>query len=101
MHTKTDLSHDRVVSLDAFKVTRHDEGRRWHVKPLVPWARDMLKDQRTSGLVQSNRGYPLKGPDSSLIVPTHPFRFGVGFGRLGDALDFLRELENREQRWTA
>lgn len=79
MHAHSQGGGDLVVSLDAFKVTRHDSGRRWEVRALTPYARQML--------IQASKG--IWNPD-----PTEP-----SFERRRDALDFISDLERAGEGW--
>lgn len=102
MHVHPDGAGDHVVSLDAFKITRHrgSTPTPWSVRSLVPWARDLLDRPEMAGLVQANSGYPLVGLDSGKLDPQRPFRFGVGFKLRGDAITFLTDVEGAAERWS-
>lgn len=100
MHNHSQGGSDLVVSLDAFKITRHGvggehgEAARWRLHALAgaSFAAAMLCDPRAFGIAQSHGAVVLKGMDSGELPPTQ-FQYGLGFERRQDALAFLRELE--------
>lgn len=86
MHNHSDGGSDLVVSLDAFKVTKHPAmPMPWEVHALVPWARDMMTTGATAVIMYENSGEVIGGADGNTL--------GLKFERRSDALAFLRELE--------
>lgn len=98
MHNHSDSAGDLAVSFDAFKVSRHDDGKRWEVRALTPWAQEMLirhantlprwTTARPSDHVQWIRGKADR---------IHGYRTA----RRSDALDLLRDVEKTAERWSA
>lgn len=105
MHNHRDSAGDVVVSLDAFKVSRWGASGEtvYHVCPLAPWAREMLKDERSYAAAVAAGGQPLRPArqhgDGFLRVEDEPYARGVIFDRRRDALDFVREVELIAREW--
>lgn len=95
MHTVRDSVADLVVSFDAFKVSRWDNGKRWEVASLSSWAYAMLQRPEVIQLVMDNHGDVKRHSDGSDRV-TH-----LKFDRRSDALDFLADVERMAERWSS
>lgn len=96
MIQKTDgaTPKDIVVSLDAFKVTRHAAGARWEVRPLTPWAGEILRGKSVGAMLADYDGQPIAQSGDGFITPERgDLDRGVYFSRRSDTLAFLSDVE--------